>query len=123
MPFLPIVPPDLTSADPVAPRRVSRIVAAAWAAAILLVIVAVCGLAWWDANLETRRIRALPDGVRLPLYQLTVRNLRGVCDPAASRSLRDFCHEQAALALRFRECETDASCQELARRHLPRPYR
>jgi hypothetical protein len=50
-------------------------------------------------------------------------NLRTICDPAAPRSMRDFCHQEADLALKFRECDADPKCQELARRHLPQPHR
>ena len=78
----------------------------------------------WQATMaDVRAIRALPDSQRVPLFQRTLQNLTTVCDPAATRSLSAFCHEQAALALKFRECDIDPHCQELARRHLPTPRR
>ena len=80
-------------------------------------------LAWWLATADVRAIRALPDGQRLPLFHSTVENLKNVCDPAAPVSLRDFCRQQAELASKFRECEKDPVCQELARRHLYQPHR
>lgn len=84
---------------------------------------AACMLMWWMSNAVTREVRALPDAQRIPLYQRTIQNLKSVCDPAAPRSLRDFCNKEADLALRFRECDSDPQCDELARRHLPHPYR
>ena len=83
---------------------------------------AIAGAAYfWSADEETRALRQLPAEQRLGLYQRTMENLRTICDPAPGRSMRDFCREQAALALRFREC--DEACRVIARRHmsLPRP--
>jgi hypothetical protein len=95
-----------------------------------LVLLGVCGLfvvgcvlVWWISTADTREIQALSDAQRIPLYHRTLENLRTVCDPAAPRSLRDFCHDEAALALKFRECDADPGCRELARRHLPQPRR
>lgn len=82
-----------------------------------------CLLVWWFSTADTREIQALPAAQRIPLYHRTMENLKTVCDPAAPRSLRDFCHNEASLALKFRECDADPRCQELARRHLPQPRR
>ena len=70
---------------------------------------------------ETREIRALPPPQRQVLYQRTMENLKAICDPAPGRSMRDFCRNQASLALKFNECDDD--CRRTARRHLslPRP--
>jgi hypothetical protein len=77
----------------------------------------------WAANAETRELRSLPDQQRLTLFQRLLDDLRNVCDPAPPRSLRDFCRRQAELALKFRECDGNPACQELARRHLSQPRR
>jgi len=97
----------------------------AWAAVVSLCL-AVSGLLaawWWAAGSEGRELRALPAAQRLPLFHHTVQNLRTICDPAAPRSLRDFCHRQAELALDFAECAAEPGCEELARRHLTQPRR
>jgi hypothetical protein len=65
----------------------------------------------------------MPDAQRLPFYRHTFDNLKEVCDPAAPRALRDFCHRQAELASKFPECDGDQECQELVRRHLSQPRR
>lgn len=80
-------------------------------------------LCWWMADDDAGEVRALPDAERLPLYHRAVANLRNVCDPGAPRSLRDFCRREAELVLRFRECDSEPACQELARRHLSQPRR
>jgi hypothetical protein len=85
--------------------------------------VGACLVIWWNATAETRDLRALPDAQRLTLYHHTLDNLKDVCDPAAPRSLRDFCHDQAELAARFPECDADPNCQVLVRRHLSQPRR
>lgn len=70
---------------------------------------------------EGREIRALPTAQRQGLYHRTMENLKTICDPAPGRSVREFCRAQAALALKFPEC--DDECRRTARRHLslPRP--
>ncbi|MEP6654823.1 MAG: hypothetical protein ABJA82_15780 [Myxococcales bacterium] len=88
-----------------------------------LAFVAACVVIWWVTNTDRREIQALPETQRIPLYRRTIQNLKTVCDPAAPRSLRDFCHNEAELVLRFRECDSDQECQELARRHMGRAYR
>jgi hypothetical protein len=92
-------------------------------AAAMVGAVVLASLWWWSATAETREIQALPDEQRLPLFHRTVENLKNVCDPAAPVSLRDFCRQQAALALKFRECAPDRDCMELARRHISQPHR
>jgi hypothetical protein len=89
-----------------------------------------CGLAaagvvllWWVFTADAREIQALPDAQRVPLYHRTLENLQKICDPASPRSLRDFCRGQADLALKFRECDQDPQCQEVAHRHRPSPRR
>jgi hypothetical protein len=91
-------------------------------AAALLGIGAIIAI-WWTTNAETRELRALPDDCRLPLYHRTVDDLRTICDPAAPRSLRDFCRRQAEVASKFLECDANPACQILIRRHLAQPRR
>jgi len=78
---------------------------------------------WWSATADVRALRALPEAQRLSLLKGAVDNLKNVCDPAAPVALRDFCQRQAELAVKFRECEQDGDCQQLARRHLYQPHR
>jgi hypothetical protein len=94
-----------------------------WLLAVVLVLGATVALVWTSATADTRALRALPDDVRLALYTRTLENLRGTCDPAPPRSLREFCREQAALAAKFQECDAAPVCQELVRRHLFQPHR
>jgi hypothetical protein len=76
---------------------------------------------WWSSGGERREIRELPPAQRHALYQRTLENLKTICDPAPGRSVRDFCRNQAALALEFPECDDD--CRRLARRHMSLPRR
>jgi hypothetical protein len=94
-----------------------------WILATLLVALFVFSFWIWAGDADTREIRALPDGQRLTLFHRVLDDLRNTCDPAPPRSLRDFCRQQAALALKFRECEQSPACQELARRHASQPRR
>jgi hypothetical protein len=92
-----------------------------WGGALISAIV-VAGFAWWwSATAEDRAIRSLPEPERRSLYQRTMANLETICEPAAPRSMRDFCRGQAELATRLPEC--DGSCQEIAHRHLTLPTR
>jgi len=88
-----------------------------------MALMATSALLWLQATADSRALRALPDDQRLALYGRTLENLRNTCDPAPSRSLRDFCREQAQLAARFRECDESQTCRELVRRHLFQPRR
>jgi hypothetical protein len=71
----------------------------------------------WSEGAERRAIRAMPQAERQALYTRTLQNLASVC-AAPNDALRDFCGEQARLALEFPEC--DRACQELADRQLSR---
>lgn len=92
---------------------------------LLALVGAVVGvwLYWWSATTDVRALRALPEPQRRSLLRGAVDNLKNVCDPAAPVALRDFCRRQAELAVKFRECERDGECQQLARRHLYQPHR
>src|SRR5262249_10348268 len=76
---------------------------------------------WLLSDDEKREVRDLPVPQRQALYHRTRENLQTLCDPAAGRSVVEFCRNQASLALKFSECEDD--CRRTARRHLslPRP--
>lgn len=94
-----------------------------WRVALAVALLLGCLEWWWEINEDKRELRALPDAQRLSLYHTTMQNLRTLCDPAPPRSMRDYCHQQANLALMFLECERDPACQELARRHVAQPRR
>lgn len=113
-------PPRLS---PSGAMRFHRLWRGAWVAGACLAALAACLLVWWVTNADKREIQALPNAQRIPLYRRTIQNLKTVCDPAAPRSLRDFCHNEAELVLRFRECAADHECQRLARRHVGHAYR
>lgn len=115
-----VVPPAGSGAAP-APRRRAR--RWPWTLGPAALVVAVFAFWIWATNAEKREIQSLPDPQRRALFHRLLDDLRESCDPAPPRSLRDFCHRQAALALKFRECDTDPRCQELARRHLVQPHR
>jgi len=66
---------------------------------------------------ERRAIRDMPAPERQALFARTVQNLKSICSPAGD-AMRDFCREQAQLALEFQEC--DRACQELAGRQISR---
>jgi len=108
--------PRSPSSPSTQPAR-GKIVAAAALAALSLGAAGV----WLIADDESREIRALPVEQRQALYHRTMENLKTICDPAPGRSTREFCRNQAALSLKFPECDDD--CRRTARRHLslPRP--
>ena len=82
----------------------------------------IAGVAWWWlTTAETRAVRALPELERRGLYRRTMENLETICEPAAPRSMRDFCRAQAELAMQLPDC--DQGCQEIARRHVALPTR
>jgi hypothetical protein len=66
---------------------------------------------------ERRAIRDMPAPERQALLARTVQNLKSICSPAEN-AMRDFCREQAQLAVEFQEC--DKACLELADRQLSR---
>jgi hypothetical protein len=69
---------------------------------------------------EGQTVQRLP--VEEPgLYRRTMQNLTSVCARDDSRSLRDFCRDQAQLALMLPEC--DRACESLARERLRAPTR
>jgi hypothetical protein len=107
--------PTANGAETVAPaqqaRTLPRLVVAA-----LAVLAAAFAYVWLSGS-EERAIRNLPDQPRRALFLRTLENLRTVCTTAPD-NLRDFCQEQANLALRFQEC--DRTCQALAFRQLSR---
>ncbi len=98
-------------------RRRGTALASIVAAALALL----AGGYWFFSDDEGREIRALPAAQREGLYHRTMENLKTICDPAPGRSMREFCREQATLALKFPEC--DDECHRTARRNLslPRP--
>jgi len=92
-----------------------------WAGGLLSAIAVAGGVWWWSATAEDRALRALPEPERRGLYRRTMDNLQTICEPAAPRSMRDFCRAQAELVAQLPDC--DGSCQEIASRHLGLPTR
>jgi len=87
-----------------------------WAALVLAIVGAILLLVHSEGA-EQRAIRDMPAPERQALLARTVQNLKSICSPAED-AMRDFCREQAQLALEFQEC--DKACQELADRQLSR---
>ena len=94
-----------------------------WGIASCAGLALAAALLWWSLTADVRALRSLPDEQRLAIYNGTLDNLRNTCDPAPPRSLRDFCRTQAELIVKFRECDADRRCREVARRHLFQPRR
>ena len=92
-----------------------------WGGVLIAGVLVVVFAWWWSATAERRAVRSLPEPERLGLYRRTMENLETVCEPAAPRSMRDFCRRQAEFATHFPEC--DRACQEIAHRHLALPTR
>lgn len=82
--------------------------------ALVVVGIAVGSAYWvWSDGALARTIAALPTSERARLYTRTLENLRLCHARAQEDALRDFCDEQATLALAFPQCEDE--CSELAR--------
>jgi hypothetical protein len=93
------------------------------AAYVLLAMLGVGLIAYWVWSLgeEQRAIRDLPTDERRAFFERTLQNLTTVCVGSDAVHLGDFCRKEAERILLFPEC--DDHCQDLARRHLPRPVR
>jgi hypothetical protein len=85
--------------------------------AIVLVIAGAILLLVHSEGAERSAIRDMPAPQRQALLARTVQNLRSICSPPED-AMRDFCRDQAQLALEFQEC--DRPCQELVARQLSR---
>jgi hypothetical protein len=92
------------------PRALKAIAGVAGLAAALALYVASTGA-------EGRALRSLAEPERRALLARTLDNLRTVCRTPAE-GIRDFCADQASLAIEFREC--DADCRGLAAAQLAR---
>jgi hypothetical protein len=92
------------------PRWLKWIALAAGIACALLLFI-------YSEGAERRAIRGLSEPERHALLARTLQNLNSICSPADD-AMRDFCREQARLAMEFPEC--DKACQELADRQLSR---
>lgn len=84
---------------------------------LVLGIAGVILLFIYSEGSERRAIRDLPEPERHALLERTLQSLKSICS-SPSDAMRDFCREQARLAMLFPEC--DVSCQELADRQLSR---
>ena len=90
-----------------------------WVKWTALVVAIAGGILLWvhSEGAERRAIRDMPAPERQALFARTVQNLKSTCS-APDDAMRDFCREQAQLALEFQEC--DRACQELVDRQLSR---
>ncbi len=90
-----------------------------WVKWTALVVAIAGGILLWvhSESAERRAIRDMPAPERRALFARTVQNLTSVC-LQPDDAMRDFCREQAQLALEFQEC--DPACQQLADRQLSR---
>lgn len=115
-----VIPPASDLPPAVSGRRARRL---PWALGAAVLLVSVFTFWIWAADADRRELQSLPDGPRQALFHRILDDLHESCDPAPPRSLRDHCRRQAELALKFRECDADPHCQELARRHAAQPRR
>ena len=98
-------------------RRLDRL--PTWVKWTALVVAMAGAILLWahSEGAERRAIRDMPAPERNALLARTVQNLNSICSPP-DNALRDFCREQAHLALEFQDC--DRACQELADQQLSR---
>jgi hypothetical protein len=86
-------------------------------AAILALVAGTIFLLVWSGGAERRAIQDMSAVERRALFERTLQNLRMVCSPPVD-AMRDYCTEQARLALEFQECDRD--CEALAFRQISR---
>jgi hypothetical protein len=96
------------------PTRTRKIVLVA---ALVLGAVLILSIWLWTSGAQRRAIRDMPVGERRALLARTLENLKSVCQAPAD-AMRDFCAEQARLALDVPEC--DDACIRLAEPQLSR---
>jgi cytochrome b pre-mRNA-processing protein 3 len=85
----------------------------------LLVVALAAGLLW-NLGAERRAIVQMDPVARHALYERTLAELQVICSSGPrGDGLEKHCQAQVEFILKFPEC--DATCQEIARRHAPRP--
>ena len=85
--------------------------------ATVLLVLAVIGTWFWQSRLRARELRDLPSQERRAFYERTLETLRTACSHPPGPELKEYCREQADLAVRFPEC--DEACREIARQFQP----
>jgi hypothetical protein len=114
---LELVEDPMESEEPDEHSHLGRVPAWVKWAALAVAIAGAILLLFHSEGAERRAIRDMPAPERQALLARTVQNLNSICSPAED-AMRDFCREQAQLALEFQEC--DKACQELADRQISR---
>lgn len=114
---LELVEDPMESEEPDEHSHLGRVPAWVKWAALAVAIAGAILLLFHSEGAERRAIRDMPAPQRQALLARTVQNLRSTCSPPED-AMRDFCRDQAQLALEFQEC--DRPCQELVARQLSR---
>jgi hypothetical protein len=92
---------------------------AAWAPALLIAVGLALAFAW-SSGAERRALEGMDPVQRGAVYEQAFGELQRLCGAGPRNdALEKRCQEQVAFVLQFPEC--DASCQDLARSHQPRP--
>jgi hypothetical protein len=92
----------------------------AWRVLAVLVVVAALAAFLWSLGAEQRAIGRMDPAARRAVYEQAYGELQRLCGAGPrDDALEKRCADQSQFVLQFPEC--DASCQELARRHMPHP--
>lgn len=87
----------------------------------VLAVVAGIGYWIWSQGTERRALAALPASERQELFHRTVESLRFCQAHARQDSFREYCEQQASLAVSFPDC--GGPCRALARMPWSGPHR
>lgn len=92
----------------------------AWVGALTGVTLVIVALLVHRPNLD-RDLMGLPEADRRALFERTLTTLKTTCAYPRGPDLSDYCREQAAFIVHFREC--DGTCRDLAAHFAQQPAR
>jgi hypothetical protein len=92
----------------------------AWRVLAVLFVAALAAALVWSLGAEERAIARMDPLQRRAVYERTLGEVQVLCGASpATDPLGKRCTEQLQFIVKFPEC--DATCQEIARSHAPRP--
>jgi cytochrome b pre-mRNA-processing protein 3 len=92
----------------------------AWRVLAVLFVAALAAALVWSLGAEDRAIARMDPIQRRAVYERALGEVQVLCGTSpATDPLEKRCAEQLQFIVKFPEC--DATCQEIARSHTPRP--